>query len=89
MEEKKRKGEKGQFLLGFCYALTLLEGFPNWINKCLIPISWLDLSAQTEEAVSYGRDEEKEWEVEKERERLNSAIQDRVQEIGKDTEIRT
>lgn len=45
----------------------LLEGISNWINNCLIPISQLDLSAQTEEAVSYGKESEKRGEGESER----------------------
>lgn len=36
----------------------LLERISNWINNCLIPFSQLDLSAQTEEAVSYGEEKE-------------------------------
>lgn len=54
------------FVLESCFTLTLLEGSSNWINNCLIPISKLDLSAQTEEAESYGK-ERKEKEGENER----------------------
>lgn len=46
-------------LLEFGCTLTLLEGISNWINNCLIPISQLDLSALTEEPVSYGKEMEK------------------------------
>lgn len=76
----------------FCCTLTLLEGISNWINNCLIPISQLDLSAQTEEAVSYGKEREKEWEGERVRdmerhrqiheERVST--RDNVLEIDKD-----
>lgn len=51
------KGKKeDSILLEFCCTLTLLEGISNWINNCLIPISQLDLSALTEEAVLWERD---------------------------------
>lgn len=43
----------------FCCSLTLLGGISNWINNCLIPISQLDLSAQTAEAMSYGKERKK------------------------------
>lgn len=52
LERKK----KDSILLECCSASRLLEGISNWINNCLIPFSQLDLSAQTEEAVSYGKD---------------------------------
>ena len=48
----------------------LLEGISNWINNCLIPISRLDLPAQREEAASYGKESEREWEGGRERERV-------------------
>lgn len=51
----------------FCCTLTVLEGISNWINNCLIPISLLDLLAQTGEAASYGKDCGGEGEMESER----------------------
>lgn len=60
----KRK-EEDSILLEFCCTLTLLEGISNWINNCLIPISQLDLSAQTEEDASYGKERNTEWEGER------------------------
>lgn len=57
--------ERGRYFVGsLLYVLTLLGGISNWINNCLIPVSRLDLSGQTEEAVSYGKESQKkkEWE---------------------------
>lgn len=51
--------KKDSVLLESCGTLTPLEGISNWINNCLIPISQLDPSARTEEAVSYGKERKK------------------------------
>lgn len=64
---EKRKKEDS-ILLELCGTLMLLGGISNWINNCLIPISQLDLSAQTEEAVSYGKGREKKKKRERETE---------------------
>lgn len=70
----------------------VLKGISNWINNCLIPISQLDLSAQTEEAVSYGKESKKEWEGERLRDverhgqiqEKKGSTKDSVLEIDKD-----
>lgn len=56
LERTGKRKKEDSILLEFCCTLTLLEGISNWINNCLIPISQLDLSALTEEAVLWERD---------------------------------
>lgn len=73
----KEKEERGQYFIGI-----LLEGTSNWINNCLIPISQLDLSVQTEEAVSYGKEGKKEWEGESERHGMTQT------DTGKEMELK-
>lgn len=60
--ENREKEERGQYFIGILLYSDAARGMSNWINNCLIPISQLDLSAQTEKAVSYGKEREKEWE---------------------------
>lgn len=58
----------------------MLEGISNWINNCLIPISLLDLPAQTEGAVSYGKDRKKrEGESEKHGKTLTDTVHEEKQ----------
>lgn len=48
--------ERGQSLIGILLCTDTALRISNWINNCLIPISRLDLSTQTEGAVPYGKE---------------------------------